>query len=49
MSKKKHDCKLYHSKIEKETHFLEKRYKLSKVKFSHFDRTRGDINQTFCN
>ena len=29
------------------THFPQKVYKLSKTKFSHFDRTRGDKNQIF--
>ena len=31
MSKKKHNCEFYHSKIEKLTHFPQKIYKLSKT------------------
>ena len=30
-----------------QTHFPPKVYKLSKAKFSHFDRTRRDKNQIF--
>ena len=40
----KHCCKFYYSKIR---HFHPKVYKLSKAKFSQFDRTRGDKNQIF--
>ena len=43
----KHDCKFYHSKIEIQTHFSQKVYKLSKAKPSHFDRTREGKNQIF--
>ena len=43
----KDNCKFYHSKIEKQTHFPQKVYKLSKAKFSHFDRTREQIFRTY--
>ena len=47
---KKHNCKFYHSKNEKQTHFPQKIYKLSKTNwtklihtfFSHFEGTRGE-------
>ena len=47
MVQAKHNCKFYHSKIEKYTHFPQKVYKLSKAKFSRFEGTRGDKNQIF--
>ena len=34
-------------KLKKHTHFPHNLYKLSKAKFSRFDRTRGDKNQIF--
>ena len=41
---KKHNCEFYHSKIEKQTHFHQKIYKLSKTNifFSRFEGTRGE-------
>ena len=44
---KKHNCEVHHSKIEKKNSLPQKVYKLSKAKFSHFDRTRGDKKQIF--
>ena len=43
----KHNCKFYHSKIEKLTDFSQKVYKLSKAKLSRFEGTRGDKKQIF--
>ena len=44
-----HNCEFHHSKIEKEVHFPQKIYKLSKTNwdklsifFSHFEGTRGE-------
>ena len=51
--KKKHNCKFYHSKIEKKTHFPQKIFKLSKTnwaKLIHFSlvlREREEKTQIF--
>ena len=40
------NCEIYHSKIEKQTHFPQKMYKLSKTNifFSRFEGKRGEKN-----
>ena len=40
-------CAFYHSKIEKCTHFLQKVYKLRKLRIPSFDRTRREKKQIF--